>query len=131
MMHIKVKVITTPLREMSRCMSCCHYATGCQCGDTQIKATEHMLNTVWFHSLTAFLPPPLSFTPSVIYSFISRPCSPGLVGEWAAQVGCQGGSAPTAPGSDWSRSPWGKLPSSLLPVKPQLPERQTVRKIDR
>lgn len=34
---------------------------------------------------------------------------------------------PTAPGSDWSRSPWGRPPSSLPPLKPQLPERNKER----
>lgn len=31
---------------------------------------------------------------------------------------------PMAPDSDWSKSPWGRLPSSLPPVKQQLPERE-------
>lgn len=124
-MHIKVKVTTTPLRVMSRYMSCSQCATGCQCGDILIKVVKHMLYTVWFHSLPAILiPSPLPSISSVIQSFISHPCSPESVCEWAAQVGCQGGWVPTAPGSDWSRSPWGRLPSSQRPVKPQLPERQ-------
>lgn len=120
MMYIKVKVKTTPFTQTSRCMSYCRCTTGCQCGDVLIKASEHMLNTLY---QIFFLP--LPSPPCVIHSFISHPCSPGLVCEWAAQAGCQGGWASMALGSDWSRSPSGRLPSSLLPVKPQPPERQT------
>lgn len=98
-------------------MSCYHCATGCQCGDILRKVLKHKLNTCSH-------PPSLPSPPPVIHCFISRPGSP--VSEWAAQVGCQGGWVPTAPGSDWSRSPWGTLPSSQPPVKPQLPARQII-----
>lgn len=36
----------------------------------------------------------------------------GSVDVQAALAGCQGGLASTAPGSDWNKSPWGRLPSN-------------------
>lgn len=59
-----------------------------------------------------------------VFLYLPPHCLPESVCEWAAQVGFQGGWAPTAPGSDWSRSPWGRLPSTQPPVELQPPERQ-------
>lgn len=67
---------------------------------------------------------PLPYIAPVIHPSISCPRSPGSVCGQAALVGCQGGWASMAPGSDWSRNPWGRLPASSPAAKPQLPERQ-------
>lgn len=63
MMHIKVKVTTTPLGVMSTCMSCSHCATGCQCGDILIKAVQHAVHGVvsLFTSYSYPVPSPLYF----------------------------------------------------------------------
>ena len=64
-MHIKVKVTTTPLNEISKYMSCCHCATGCQYGDILIKAIKHTLITVQFHFIPA--------SPPLCHSFFLSP----------------------------------------------------------
>lgn len=59
-MHIKDKVTTMSLRETSTCMSCYHYATGCQCGDKSLQTHAE-------HSVDSLSHPPTCLSP---FSFL-------------------------------------------------------------
>lgn len=52
--HMKVNVTTTPSGETPSCMLCCHWATGCQCGNVQ-RVASNTLKTSKFPSRSSLL----------------------------------------------------------------------------
>lgn len=112
---MKVKVKSTPLGDVFSC-GCCAAAGPLGVSAATSNLAPASIFTILFDYLFYFI---------YFFLVISERCSPGRVSERAEPAGFQGGWVPTAPSSDWNRSPWDTLPSSLLPAEQQPPEEKS------